>query len=182
MKIVCDFCKTEYTLTKLPNVPVKCAVCGHVWSPRKSLSTKGVWLKFFVVIGALIAACIFSFVAVVKFQNNSGKNKPLVARIDEKNIHIVRDDKGDNRIFVSGDITNNTDDIYGLPHIIIVSYDINDNVLSRQSFIPPATLLEAKSTVTFNHILSVDPTNVKRVSAKTGAINKNESKNINFFI
>ena len=166
MRLVCDFCKTEYTLAKLPNIPVKCAVCGHVWSPRKSFSAKGVWLKFFVVICALIAACIFSFVAVVKFQNNSGKNKPLVARIDEKNIHIVRDENGDNRIFVSGNITNNTEDIYGLPGIIILSYDINDNVLSRQSFTPPATLLEPKSTVTFNHILSVDPTNVKRVSVE----------------
>lgn len=166
MKIVCDFCKTEYNLTKLPNVPVKCALCGHVWSPRKNISTKGIWLKLFVVVCALIAACVFSFVAIVKFQNTSGKNKPLVARIDEKNIRIVRDEKGDNRIFVSGNITNNTDDIYGLPGIIIVSYDINDNVLSRQSFIPPATLLEPKSTVTFNHILSTDPTNVKRVSVE----------------
>lgn len=166
MKIVCDFCKTEYTLAKLPSVPVKCAVCGHVWAPRKSFSSKGAWLKLFVVIGALIAACVFSFVAVVKFQDNSGKNRPLVARIDEKNIHIVRDENGANRIFVSGDITNNTTDIYGLPNIVIISYDASNNVLSRQSFIPPATLLEAKNTVTFNHILSVDPTNVKRVSVE----------------
>gem|GEM_PF-6942580 len=31
---------------------------------------------------------------------------------------------------------------------------------------PPATFLEPKNTVTFNHILSVEPTNVKRVSVE----------------
>ena len=166
MKIVCDFCKTEYSLTKYPNTPIKCAVCGHVWSPRQSFSAKSIWLKLLVVVCALIAACVFSFVAIVKFQNSSVKNRPLVARLDEKNVHIIRDEAGKNRIFVSGDITNNTDDIYGLPNIIVVSYDAANNVLSRQSFIPPATLLEPRNTVTFNHILSVDPTNVKRVSVE----------------
>lgn len=166
MKVVCDFCKTEYSLAKMPNASVKCAVCGHVWTPHKPFSVKGVWLKLLVVICALIAACIFSFVAIVKFQNSSIKNKPLVARLDEKNIRVVRDENGLDRIFVSGDITNNTNDIYGLPNLVVISYDAANNVLSRQSFIPPATLLEPKNTVTFNHILSVDPTNVKRVSVE----------------
>lgn len=166
MKIVCDFCKTEYSIAKLPNTPVKCVVCGHVWAPHKDFYKNSVLIKFIVVLCALIAACIFSFVAVVKFQNTSIRKKTLVARIDEKNIHLVKDDKGDNRIFVSGDITNNTEDIYGLPGVVIISFDAANNVLSRQTFTPPATLLEPKSTVTFNHILSVDPTNVKRVSVE----------------
>lgn len=166
MKMICDFCKTEYTLAKIPNTPVKCAICGHVWVPRKRFIGNGTWLKFAVVLCALIAACIFSFVAVLKFQNTVSKKKPLVAHIDEKTVHLIKDENGNNRIFVAGDITNNTEDIYGLPAIIIVSYDGANNVLSRQSFTPPATLLEPKTTVTFNHILSVDPTNVKRVSVE----------------
>lgn len=166
MKLVCDFCKTEYTLTKLPATSVRCAICGHVWSPHSSFSLNRVWLKFLVVICALIAACIFSFVAIVKFHNSSEKNKPLVARIDEQNIRIVTDKDGKKNIFISGDITNNTDEIYGLPNILIMSYDADNNLLSRQKFMPPATFLEPKSTVTFNHLLSVDPTNVKRVSVE----------------
>ena len=79
---------------------------------------------------------------------------------------LVLDKNGRQSIFVSGDIKNNTDEIYGLPNVIIVSYDINNNVLSRQTFMPPATFLEPKNTVTFNHILSVEPTNVKRVSVE----------------
>ena len=164
MKTVCDFCKTEYTLEHAPNTPVKCAVCGHVWTPRVPISQKTM-IKFIAAICAFIAACIFSFVVIVNFSGNS-KKYPLVTKIDEKNIHTVLDDKGVKRIFVSGDITNTTNDIYGIPNIIIVSYDAMGNVLSRQTFMPPATLLEAKTTVTFNHMLSVDPTNVKRLSVE----------------
>lgn len=163
MKIVCDFCKTEYTLNKRPNMPVKCAVCGHVWTPRVPISQKTL-IKFIAALCAFISACIFSFVVIVNF-NNSG-NKPLITKLDEKNIHLVSDENGNNRIFVSGDITNTTNDIYGLPNIVVISYDDKDNVLSRQTFIPPATLIEAKTTITFNYMLSVNPTNVKRLTVE----------------
>ena len=157
MKITCDFCKTEYTLNNRPNAPVKCAVCGHVWTPRVPFRQNAT-IK-------LIAA-ICAFVAIISFSNRSSGDKALITTIDEKNIHLITDENGNKKIFVSGDITNTTDEIYGLPNLVIVSYDKNDNVLSRQTFTPPATLLEAKTTVTFNHILSVDPNNVKRVSVE----------------
>ena len=163
MKITCDFCKTEYMLNERPNGSVKCAVCGHVWTPRVPLR-QNVIVKIIAPLCALIAACIFSFVVVVNYHTK--ENKPLVTKIDEKNIHIVKDENGNNRIFVSGDITNTTNDIYGLPNIIIVSYDENNNVLSRQTFLPPSTLLESKTTVTFNYMLSVNPTSVKRLSVE----------------
>lgn len=164
MKIVCDFCKTEYNLDATPNSPVKCAVCGHIWTPRVPISQKTM-IKFIAAICAFIAACIFSFVVIVNFSGGK-KNQPLVTKIDEKNIHTMMDENGNNRIFVSGDITNTTNDIYGVPNIIIVSYDGTGNVLSRQTFMPPVTLLESKNTVTFNYMLSVEPTNVKRLSVE----------------
>ena len=164
MKIVCDFCKTEYTLDKHPTTPVKCAVCGHVWTPRVPFRHNAT-IKLIAAICALIAACIFSVVVVFNVSSGASK-KPLITKIDEKNIHTVVDESGNKRIFVSGDITNTTDDIYGLPNIVIISYDAHGNVLSRQTFTPPATLLESKTTVTFNHMLSVDPTNVKRLSVE----------------
>lgn len=165
MKTTCDFCKTEYSLDRMPNVPVKCAVCGHVWTPRRSLRQNSV-LKFIAALTAFAAACIFSFVVIVGFQNDKSRQKPLVASINEKDVHVIVDEKGNNRIFVSGNITNNTDDIYGLPNIVIISHDASGNVLSRQTFIPPVTLLDSRTTVTFNHVLTVDPTNVKRVSVE----------------
>lgn len=164
MKIICDFCKTEYTLNKRPVTPVKCAVCGHVWTPHVPLS-QNLTMKLIAAICALIAACIFSVVVIFNLQNLD-KNKPLITQINENTIHIVADENGNNKIFVSGNITNTTDDIYRLPNLIVISYDANDNVLSRQTFTPPATLLEGKNTVAFNHILSVDPTNVKRLSVE----------------
>ena len=163
MKITCNFCKTEYNLNTRPSGAVKCAVCGHVWTPRVPLRQNAI-IKIIAPLCALIAACVFSFVVVVNYRAKD--NKPLVTKIDEKNIHIVTDENGNNRIFVAGDITNTTNDIYGLPNIIIVSYDANDNVLSRQTFLPPSTLLESKTTVTFNYMLSVNPTNVKRLSVE----------------
>ena len=163
MKIVCDFCKTEYNLDKFPNAAVKCAVCGHVWSPRRPFRQNNV-IKLIAAICALVAACIFSFAVIISFKKDTTKIKPLVASINQKDVQIVVDEHGKDRIFVSGNITNNTDDIYGLPNIIILSYDAADNVLSRQAFVPPVTLIEPKTTVTFNHMLSVDPTNVQRVS------------------
>lgn len=164
MKITCDFCKTEYTLDKTPNTSVRCAVCGHVWTPRVPFRQNAT-MKLIAAICALIAACIFCIVAVLNFSHDSN-NKPLVTKIDEKNIHTITDENGNKKIFVSGDITNTTDDIYGLPNIIIVSYDAGNNVLSRQAFVPPVTLLEPKTTVTFNHVLSVDPTHVKRLTVE----------------
>ena len=164
MKITCDFCKTEYTLEKTPNTAVKCAVCGHVWTPRVPFRHNAT-IKLIAAICAFIAACIFC-VAVVLDLSNGSKDGPLITKIDEKNIHTVMDENGNKRIFVSGDITNTTDDIYGLPNIVTISYDENDNVLSRQAFVPPSTLLEPKTTVTFNHILSVEPTHVKRLSVE----------------
>ena len=165
MKTVCDFCKTEYTLDKIPNTPLKCVVCGHVWTPRVPFRQNAT-MKLIAAICALIAACVFSLVVVLNISSKSTNNKPLITKIDEKNIHLVEDEGGNKRIFVSGDITNTTDDIYGLPNVVIIAYDEKDNVLSRQAFTPPATLLEAKTTVTFNHMLSLKPANVKRLSVE----------------
>ena len=165
MKTTCNFCKTEYNLDKFPNTPVKCAVCGHVWTPRRSLRRNSI-LKFIAALCAFAAACIFSFVVIVGYQNDKSKKQPLVANIDEQSVHLVVDENGSNRVFVSGNITNNTDNLYGLPNIIIVSHDVSGNILSRQTFIPPVTLLAPRTTVTFNYMLSVDPTNVKRVTVE----------------
>lgn len=164
MKITCDFCQTEYNIDKMPSTAVRCAVCGHVWTPHIPFREKTT-MKLIAAICALIAACVFCLAVVFNFSDGT-KNKPLVTKIDEKNIHVVTDENGNNRIFVSGDITNTTDDIYGLPNIVIISYDEHDNVLSRQAFVPPSTLLEPKTTVTFNHMLSVDPVHVKRLSVE----------------
>ena len=165
MKVVCDFCKTEYDMPVVPNSALRCVVCGNVWTPKNTTHNKSA-IKFFAALTAFVAACVFAFVVLF----NNGDKKGLVTQIDEKNVHLVTDKNGNNRIFVSGDITNTSEEIYGLPNIVIISYDANDTVLSRQSFVPPVTFLEPKTTVTFNYVLSVSPTNVKRLDVELKGI------------
>ena len=165
MKIVCDVCKTEYKLNANLNGPVKCAVCGRVWTPHNSINQKQI-IKFMAALCALISAVIFSVVVLTVFKGNPDKNKPIFATIDETSTHVIKDKDGVNRVFVSGNITNNTGDMYGVPNVVIVSYDVDDNVLSRQTFMPPATFIEAKTTITFNYVLSGNATNVKRVAVE----------------
>ena len=169
MKITCDFCKTCYTLSRAPNGPVKCAVCGHTWTPYRPLIGRTI-IKFIAALCALISVCVFAFVVVAVVNNRAEKRKPLVASMDEKNVRVIKDENGKDRIFVSGNIKNNTDEVYGMPNIDIVSYDVKDNVLSRQTFLPPATFIEGKTTITFNYVLSVDIANVKRVSVELKGI------------
>jgi len=165
MKIVCDFCKTSYTLSSAPNGPVKCAVCGHTWTPYRPLVGR-TFIKFIAALCALISVCIFAFVVVVEVNNRAEKRKPLVAGMDEKNVRVVKDENGIDRIFVSGNVKNNTDDLYGMPNIEIVSYGEKNNVLSRQTFLPPTPLIDAKTTITFNYVLSVETKNVRRVAVE----------------
>lgn len=164
MKIVCDVCKTEYKLNANPNGPVKCVVCGHVWTPRSSINQKQI-IKFMVALCALISAVVFSVVVLTVFKGNHEK-KPIFAAIDENATRVIQDKDGVNRIFVSGNITNNTTDMYGVPNIVVVSYDGSNNVLSRQTFMPPATFIEAKNTITFNYVLSSNAAKVKRVAVE----------------
>lgn len=164
MKITCDFCKTEYNLDKIPGTPVKCAVCGHTWLPHRPFY-QNTTMKFIAALCAFVVVCVFCFVVIVNFHNKP-KTNGLIAKINKESVHVITDKNNEKRLFVSGDITNNTNDIYGLPNIVIVSYDGLNNVLSRQTFTPPATLLESKTTITFNYILSVEPVNVKRVAVE----------------
>ena len=81
-----------------------------------------------------------------------------------------------NRLVVNGTVTNRSDDIYGLPDLIVVSYDANGNPLSRQRFMPSATLLDAGQTVRFSHTLSGDIVGVKRVTVELAEYKQGDEK------
>ena len=162
MKIKCDFCKTEYSMDAVPNAPVKCAICGHTWSvatpPRKNA-----WLMFFAALCALLSAIIFAVAVITHHQARNANRGPLIASI--AGIDTTTDDSGATHVVVNGTITNVSDSIYGVPDLIIVSTDDDGRVLARQKFMPSATLLDAGASVEFNHILSAQPTGVKKISA-----------------
>ena len=162
MKIKCDFCKTEYSLDMAPSSPVKCAVCGHVWSVAKS-SRRGAWMMLVASVCALLSAIVFA-VAVVVRGHIDNASRPLVAEISE--IKTITDKGGIAHFVVRGAIVNQTAQIYGVPDLVIVSRDASGNPIARQKFMPSVPLLDAGATVEFNHTLSTSTAGVKKITVE----------------
>jgi hypothetical protein len=163
MKIKCTFCATEYTLPTAPAAPVQCALCGNIWTvviPRRRNS----FLVFIAALCALLAATIFAFVIITKHQVSNVKNNPLIAQIS--GIHTIVDAFGTPHFVVSGRVTNQSTEIYGVPDLLIVSRDEAGNIIAQQKFMPSATLLDAGDSVPFSHTLSAPITGVKKVTVE----------------
>ena len=92
MKTVCDFCKTEYSLDAVPKMPVKCAVCGNVWTVQSPVR-RNTFLTFIAALCALLAAAVFAIAVIAEHQIKQVQEKPLVAEITE--INTVVDEKGE---------------------------------------------------------------------------------------
>jgi hypothetical protein len=142
---------------------VKCAICGHQWSVAQP-ARKNSWLMFFASLCALLSAIIFTVAVITHHQAKNATRGPLIASVS--GVETTTDENGVTRLVVHGTISNVSDDIYGVPDLIIVSSDENGHVLARQKFMPSATLLDAGATVNFNHVLSAVPVGVRKVSAQ----------------
>lgn len=163
MKTVCDFCKTEYTLPEYPKGPVKCAVCGNTWVVHRP-AKKNSWLVFIASLCALLAAVVFAVAVVAQHQVKTIREKPLVAEIYE--INTIEDDNGVLRFLVNGTVKNRSEQIYGVPNLFIISYDADGNIVDRQKFLPPATLLDSGADAKFLHVLSVPTEKVKKIAVE----------------
>lgn len=163
MNTTCNFCKTEYTLDAAPAAPVQCALCGNTWTvvvPKR----KNSWLVLIAALCALLAAAVFAFVIITRHQVTHVKNNPLVAQIS--GIHTVVDAFGVSHFVVSGRITNQSDEIYGVPDLLIVSHDDAGNIVAQQKFMPVVTLLDIGETAEFSHTLSASTSGVKKVTVE----------------
>ena len=161
MKITCDFCKTEYSLDRAPAAPVRCAVCGHTWTVAAP-SRKNTFLVFVAALCALLSAVIFAVVVVPRHQAAARAQQPLVAQVTD--IRTVVDAAGVGHLVVSGTVRNLSDEIWGVPDLIVVSRDANDNVVARQKFMPSATLLDAGGVAQFSHTLSAPAAGGKKIT------------------
>ncbi len=162
MKTVCDFCKTEYNTPAGVRGRVRCAVCGYEWiiSPA---ARRGAWLTFIAAATAALAAIVFSIAVITRHQaQTAAASRPLVATVTD--IHSVIDAAGVSHFVVSGRVTNQSAEIYGVPDLIIVSRDENGNEISRQKFMPSATLLDSGASVEFSHTLSAASDGVKKIT------------------
>lgn len=169
MKIKCSFCKTEYTLAKIPAKPVKCAICGHTWMV-KTPARKNQLFVFLAALCALLSAVIFSIVVITQYRKSPEK-EPLVASIIKT--ELAPDGNGVNHFIVSGILENRTDGIYGPPNLIIETYDANGRQInSSEQFNPPVTLLDAGAKVGFVYTLRAPSMGVKKIVVKLGEFKK----------
>lgn len=171
MKTKCDFCKTEYSLSGMPNGPVKCAICGHQWTIENDGHHRHVFFTFLAAICALLAAIVFSVVAICDYNAHKPKNMPLIANLVETN--IITNEAGIPHLVVSGNVKNQSMEIYGAPDVLVYMYDENDKVIGEpERFAPTATLLDAGATVDFSYELRSDVGKIKKVSVKLAEFEK----------
>ncbi|MBO4626273.1 MAG: hypothetical protein J5679_03325 [Alphaproteobacteria bacterium] len=163
MKIKCDFCKTEYTIDRVPNTPVKCAVCGHTWAVSKP-SRRGAIMMFVAAACALLSAIVFVIAVVVSNRMDDVANRPLVAEISE--IKTITDKDGTPHYVVRGAVVNRTMQIYSVPDLVIVSLDAAGKPVAKQKFLPSVPLLDAGGTVEFNYTLSGNTDGVKKITVE----------------
>lgn len=164
MKAICDFCKTEYNLDSGTRGHVQCAICGHEWiiSPA---SRRGAWLTFIAALTAGLAAIVFSVAVVTRHRvRAAADSRPLVAVVTD--IRSVIDASGVSHFVVSGRVTNQSAEIYGVPDLIIISRDAAGNEIARQKFMPSATLLDSGASVDFSHTLSAPGDGVKKITVE----------------
>lgn len=163
MKIVCDFCKTEYSCDAVPTMPVKCAVCGNTWTVQRP-PRKNAFLVFIAATCALLAAIVFTVVIITRHQVENVANNPLVPAVTS--VSTVVDASGTPHFVVNGYVQNRSDEIYGVPDLIIISWDGDGNIVAQQKFMPSATLLDAGGATSFTHTLSSPTAGVKKITAK----------------
>lgn len=166
MKIKCDFCKTEYTLNKIPGKPVRCAICGHTWMV-KTPSRRYSYVMFLAALCALLSAIIFSIVVVTHYRKSDDVKSPLVANIVKT--ELAPDGNGVNHFIVSGVIENRSGDFYSPPNITILTYDNAGNQIGAgEQFTPPVPILDAGARAAFVYTLRAPSMGVKKISVKLG--------------
>lgn len=173
MKIKCEVCKTEYSVPSDSIGRVRCAVCGNVWHVARA-SRRNSLMVFFAALCALLAATVFAVAVIVSSRRDDPEKRPLIATITD--VSTIKDESGAPRISVRGTVTNRSDDIYAFPDLSIVLYDANGSPISRQKFMPSATLLDAGQSVVFSHTLSGDVAGVKRVTVELIDVNIGDKK------
>lgn len=164
MKTTCDFCKTEYSVDTSMRGRVRCAVCGYEWILAPA-NRRGAWLMFIAAATAALSAIVFSVAVIVRHQARSAaESRPLVATVTD--VRSVIDASGTPHFVVSGHVTNQAAEIYGVPDLIIVSRDENGVEVARQKFMPSATLLDSGASVEFSHTLSASSVGVKKITVE----------------
>ncbi len=149
MKTICVFCRTDFSSYQIPSGRARCPACGKDFNNN---SKKKAALMIFASLCALLSVAVFSFFIISRHKIENIKNNPLHAEIVKTN--IVNDDLGNKQIQVLGRIKNQSNYVYGVPNLFLISKDKNDDILDIETVMAPATLLGAGEYVDFEYTLS----------------------------
>lgn len=163
MKLVCDFCKTEYNLDNFTGGKVRCALCGNVWTVKKVQKTNYLFV-FIAALCALLSAVIFALVVVIDYKAKDIKNNPLVASLEE--VSTIDSEDGNQKFVIKGTVKNRSQNMYGVPDLIVSSLNEEGKIIYRQKFMAPATILDAGKSVSFEHVLDTPLYNVAKITVK----------------
>ncbi len=150
MKKTCNVCKTNFYTDKSLSGAVRCPMCGMMIHNKKPANKKSL-LTLFASICALLAVSVFSYYSIKTHRIDNMTKNPLIAEVLKTNVITV---EGEKQIEVYGRIKNISEYVYGVPNVFVISKDKDDNILSIQKFMPPATLLGSDEYVDFKYLLS----------------------------
>lgn len=108
-----------------------------------------------------MAAAVFAAAVITQSRIDAARAAALVPTVTQ--IQSGTDDTGADVITVTGNITNNTDDIYGMPDVVITARDDTDNVIVRHKVMPSATLIDAHGVVPFTYTIPAGA-EIKKIS------------------
>jgi hypothetical protein len=163
MKLACPFCKTEYDAAASGTL-VQCVCCGCIWRSKKKKRFPALWLMS--VVCFVLAASIFAGVVYVRSAHTEIKEEQRSLVIRVTNVRTVQDALGEPHFVISGTVSNLSDEIYGVPYLIIILRDDNGNELARQKFLPPVPLLGMSETADFAHTFGQVVPDARKVSVE----------------
>lgn len=141
MKVVCDFCKTNF---RIRGKTGKCPVCGR----RFAVPAKAGSGKFFFAAAMFLLVSVFAVVALRLFDSQQ-KAESLVVSIS--NVKF-----GDSGYVVRGNIRNFSDKTYSVPDLVFVFKSETGDILSQVVQLPPGGIIEPMSDMEF----------IKKISSK----------------
>ena len=151
MKITCPFCKTDYTADVPNGRSAECTVCSHSWRPaRRSGVARSLAIAFVLV------AIAFAGALAIKYMPKGKPQEPLV--IEMVNIRPI-----ETGFSVSGRIRNISGQIYGVPDIVLVVKNRDDEIILRHRMRPPLPILDIGEAAEFNNEVPEFPDGAKRV-------------------
>jgi len=174
MKLTCPFCQTEYSADMTPGQRAICVCCGHILvAPRK---TKTGFLLWLAAICLVLSATIFITVAAMQHWPRlnqiterwlSSSRRPVAAlTVEVAPVQIIVGDTGNAYWVVSGRIVNNSENLQGIPDLIVSKRNDAGDTISTQRVSPPIPVLAVGESTQFRYTLATPGPDAKQIAVE----------------